>query len=882
MSKESGCPEGCTPGVSVEQIDTPFSVFPKTGFICAGIRVADDAFRRKDRFAARTPQKPKAFPVTLMTQLSTQPATAPLRTESPVSDTLAPSLNSPAESANTSGESMAQRWGVPLLLIGAVIAFLGRVCLNFFAYWDDQDFIFKNPHVTTPTLENLGWFWKHTVGLLYVPITMDTFVLLAKLAKLPDSARMENPFDPAYFHVASLLVHIATVLVVYNLLRFLFPRPWAACAGALLFAMHPVQVEPLAWTSGIKDLLAGFFGLTAIWQYLLYASAGNAKFPSKRFRRNGIHLVVAMGAVVIGELCKPSAMVTPVIALVLDYLLIGRPWKRVLISAIPLIIVAIPLAVVAKVVQPAWTTEGAPLYVRPLLATDALAFYLYKFFLPFNLAPDYGRNPHRILLHHWLLWTWVAPVAVGLFIYAWREKYPWLVAAALVWVISVGPVLGLSNFSFEGISVVADHYLYVAMLGPAIILTAIFQKVRPRYAAVLTGLWIIALGVRSANQIGYWHDDQTLWQHASEITPDGLAVGVNLAASDIRVGKQFDIYAENRIAEIKKAGGEQAATESINADKVVTDIRQKEQDYYAKSEQISRHLINAQEYEDGLVLVKVYRNLIAASILQGKDDDALKCGDELLKVEIQKNVQNPNELSLDHMQLGLMLLNTKTRNATAAQMLQDALRFDPDNVQAQFALELARRRLANPARQAAIDFANAIETGDMKRLHEVAVGSAAKFDWIQSFSDWTVAYKRYQESLANKFGKDSRFVIQTSSTMVNQVEDADENIDGDKATLTSKVANSQPIEIIKTGESWKVDVDALWKDVDTAQSGSRVKLMADIYGEMTRDVEAGKFTTALEAQTEAKARIADRLPKDYKMLNNGKPTTLPARLPATK
>src|SRR5580698_3529873 len=140
-------------------------------------------------------------------------------------------------------EPRKRDWLAPFLLVFAVILFLGRVCLNFFAYWDDQDFIFKNGHVTQPTLSNLAWFWKHTQGLLYVPVTMDVFVLLAKLSKLPNSAGMENPFDPAYFHAASLLTHIATVLVVYTLLKFLFQRRWAACAGALLFALHPVQVE---------------------------------------------------------------------------------------------------------------------------------------------------------------------------------------------------------------------------------------------------------------------------------------------------------------------------------------------------------------------------------------------------------------------------------------------------------------------------------------------------------------------------------------------------------------------------------------------------------------------------------------------------------------
>jgi protein O-mannosyl-transferase len=819
--------------------------------------------------------------VNVMTELSTQlppPPVSPDRAP-PTHPAPARGVDSAAESSDSPEESRAQRWGILSLLIGAVILFLGRVCLNFFAYWDDQDFIFKNPHVTTPTLANLVWFWEHTHELLYVPVTMDAFVGLAKLAKLPNSAGMENPFDPAYFHAASLLTHIASVLVVYTLLKFLFQRPWAACAGALLFALHPVQVEPLAWTCGLKDLLAGLFSLLAIWQYLLYASVGNARFPSKRFSRPRNHFAVAMGAIVIGELCKPSAMVAPVIAIVLDYLLIGRPLKDVLRSAIPVILIAIPLAVIAKVVQPENTGPGIPLYLRPLIATDALAFYLYKFAVPFNLAPDYARNPHRNLTHHWFFWTWIAPLAVGILILAWRKKYPWLLAAALVSLISLGPVLGLSNFSFEGISAVADHYLYVAMLGPAIALAAIFQKTRPRWAIALAGVWIVALGARSFGQVGYWRDDITLWQHAKDVAPDGMAVGLNLAASDIRLGKQFSDYADKRVAQIQKADGH-ASTESIEEnDKTVIECRHQEQAYAAKSEQISRHLIDVPEFQDGLIQVRAYRNLILALSEEKRTDDAVDWGFRLLQVEVRKNVQNPHQLSLDREALGFMLLDTKTRNPEAAEILQEATNLDPDNVEAQRGLAIARARLANPSRQAAVDFAQAIESGDMKRVHEVAVGSDDKFNWVSTFSGWTVAYKHYQEASARKFGKDAHFFVETSDKMVNQVEDAEEKIDGDKATLTCKTGNAQSIQVIKTNGAWKVDIDALWKDVDTAQSVSRVKLMADIYDEMTRDVDAGKFKTAQDAQTELKGRISSRLPQEFQLMNNGKPTTLPANLP---
>src|SRR5258706_771380 len=127
------------------------------------------------------------------------------------------------------------------------------------------------------------------------------------LAAVAHASGEAGPLPAGLFHAASLLFHILTSLVVFALLRRLVVNPTAVLFGALLFALHPVQVETVAWASGLKDVLCGFLILTAVWQYLRFASA---QPPRPR-----LPYVLAPAAFVLAILAKPTAMVTPLLAL---------------------------------------------------------------------------------------------------------------------------------------------------------------------------------------------------------------------------------------------------------------------------------------------------------------------------------------------------------------------------------------------------------------------------------------------------------------------------------------------------------------------------------------------------------------------------------------
>ena len=196
------------------------------------------------------------------------------------------------------------------------------------------------------------------------------------------------------------------------------------------------------------------------------------------------------------------------------------------------VILAVPFIILAKWVQPDSSVRFVtPLWARPLLAGDALTFYLYKLILPVGLGPDYGRPPEWVLQQSWVYLIWIFPCALAGMIWWLRDRQPWLLASAGIFVIGVLPVLGLVPFSFQYISTVADRYLYLSMLGPALALAWLLAQRRGRMGAMICGLGLGLLGIASALQARVWHDNESLWRHALTVTHGSSPIHYNLASA---------------------------------------------------------------------------------------------------------------------------------------------------------------------------------------------------------------------------------------------------------------------------------------------------------------------------------------------------------------
>lgn len=413
-----------------------------------------------------------------------------------------------------------RRW-LALLLAVLTLASFSRLFRADFTNFDDTFTVARNPQLTPPTWSSAARNWTRSDQDIYMPLTRSAWSAIATVAQLQQPSPAGSRLNPLPFHVANVLLHVASVLLVFSILLQLGIEAPAAAVGAALFAVHPVQVEPVAWVSGLKDVLYGTLSLAALRLWIAPLSASDR--PMWRDTVAAILFVLAL-------LAKPSAVTLPLVAVAIGRLALGWPWRLVLRRVAPWVMMAAPIAVIAARVQPAPLAVHEPIALRPLIAGDATWFYIHKLLWPASLAIDYGRTPARVLAGgHGVLAMKLALLLIAAAA-AWRlrRRWPVAVAGAAVFVAAISAVSGWIPFDFQQFSTVADHYLYLAMLGPAMIVAAVVQRVGGRLALAVAAAITALLAAVSFHQTAYWVDAVTLMSRAAEVNPGSALVQKNL------------------------------------------------------------------------------------------------------------------------------------------------------------------------------------------------------------------------------------------------------------------------------------------------------------------------------------------------------------------
>lgn len=411
----------------------------------------------------------------------------------------------------------------PAILVAACLAAYSACLGHQFLSWDDTTHILENALVNPPLLANLPRVWAQATFGLYIPLTYSAWTLLAMV-----SNALLEVIHPAVFHGANLLVHIVNVLLVYRLIGRIGElaaergRPALAPAGvlmgALLFAVHPLQVQPVVWISGLRDTLSAGFGLAALLFHYRIAQLTGGCHPWRSHRGRHLLVCVLFAAAV---LCKPTAVALLLMVVVIDRWLIGLDWRFTIGSAAPWFALAIPAAIATQALQPASSMiVYTPLLHRPVVALDALAFYLGKLVAPLSLLPDYGRAPMTLFTSPAVYWTWIVPVATAGAVFVLRRRAPYLAGGCLAATVALAPVLGVIPFSFQDFSTVADQYMYLPLVGLAI---AAAGSLRSRTALAVASVVLLAFGARSFTQTLLWKDDVTLFTHVVAQNPRSYA-----------------------------------------------------------------------------------------------------------------------------------------------------------------------------------------------------------------------------------------------------------------------------------------------------------------------------------------------------------------------
>lgn len=410
-------------------------------------------------------------------------------------------------------------WLRGLFLVAVVLLAYARVYHAGFI-WDDDAHLTSNPVVIGPL--GLKEIWT-TAQAVYYPLVLTTFWVLHKIVGLA----------PAPYHILNVLVHGLNALVLWRILRELGVR--GALFGAALWALHPVMVQSVAWVTELKNTQSCLFYLLSILFFLRWHGG------KQKDRSRWSYYILAVLFFALAITSKPSTVMLPAV-LVLSLWWRNHRWGQ---RDVPVLAPFFLISLAAS----AWTiweqkfhsgatgAEWAQTFPeRLIIAGRAIWFYFWKLVSPHRLIfiyPRWSVDSSRVLSYLPLLAAMVALTIMWL-------KRAWLrpgFFAAVYFVTSLFPILGLFSVYFFRYSFVSDHFQYLASMGPlalagAGIVTGLAAlKWKPAATAPIGGLVLLVLGVLTWRQAAIYRDVVSLYRDTLEKNPSCWMAHYNLGIS---------------------------------------------------------------------------------------------------------------------------------------------------------------------------------------------------------------------------------------------------------------------------------------------------------------------------------------------------------------
>ena len=408
------------------------------------------------------------------------------------------------------------RWPAAILLVAILIVF-ARIFGAGFVAFDDDFQVYANPFLNPPTFQSVAQLWAHTYQQLYIPLAYTILAVVARLAGVPahvdTSIGASISVDPTFFHVVGVALHFANTWLCFSLVRRLTGRGRAALICSLVFALHPLQLESVAWISELRGLTSAGFVLLALNAFV------RSRQETARARSYKL-LVASTLFAAAAMLCKPSAAVLPLIAVVLDRVVFRTAWRKVLLTALVGLAVVLPFVLITRDIQSIPVAAHSNWWQRPLIVGDSLAFYLFKTLVPVDLCVDYGRTPAWLMSHGWSYLTWAVPAVLFWMAYRARLRRPNMWLGALLFVAFLLPTLGLVPFAYQAYSTVADRYVYLALIGVGLMLSEAVEELKLRAAPLRVAATLsLVLAIISFHQSRYWSTSSAFLRHTIAVNP---------------------------------------------------------------------------------------------------------------------------------------------------------------------------------------------------------------------------------------------------------------------------------------------------------------------------------------------------------------------------
>jgi len=433
-------------------------------------------------------------------------------------------------------ESLPARlhFGLPALVAFTVFACFASTLNHEFVTWDDPGTIVENVHYRGLGSDHLGWMFTTFHMGHYQPLSWVTFALDYSLWGM----------DPTGYHLTNVLLHVLNALLFYWLARRLLRLAHGAstdatavavmaATAALLFAIHPLRVESVAWVSERRDVLSGSFFIATILAYLRMQAAAHASTARRHW------FVLSVAFLMASLLSKAWGMTLPFVLLALDFYPLRRfdreTVKALLVEKLPWLIPASLAAATAVMAQSIGAEMQAVadhgIAARLAQAAYGLCFYLLETLFPIGLSPLYPLPPHLDPFEPKYILSAAVVIAITATAAATWKRWPWLLVSWLSYAAIVFPVLGLAQ---TGPQIAADRYTYLSCLPwPLLAAAGLYRLSRTQLhlTAAATMAILMIIGVLTVQQASIWRDSLTLWNHVIRLEPNNAIAYVNRGAA---------------------------------------------------------------------------------------------------------------------------------------------------------------------------------------------------------------------------------------------------------------------------------------------------------------------------------------------------------------
>jgi tetratricopeptide (TPR) repeat protein len=548
---------------------------------------------------------------------------------------------------------LARWWFIPSLLLACTaLSYLPLLHAGY--VWDDDAFVYKNPVLTEPS--GLYKIWLVIGGTAqYYPLTYSTFWLEYHVWG----------FAPVPSHIINIALHALNAILLWLLLRRL--RTPGAAIAALLFALHPVEVESVAWITERKNVLSGAMYLLAALAYDRFDPLSGKQAGRRRWN----FYAVSFAFYLLALSAKSVTFSLPVALLAVMVWRRDRLVWRDILPLAPMLVIGLCAGVLTSYMERHFIhAEGAEWSLsalqRVLIAGRVPWFYLSKLLLPVRLTFFYPRWH----VHPGAAWQWLFPVSTATFITSlWMLRGAigrGAFAAVFYFGVTLFPALGFVNVFPFRYSFVADHFQYLASIGPLTLIAAggALLASRWKWSALVEGgvatVVIAVLGLATALQCGEYFDEEALYRATLARNPGAWIAAANLSVMRLASGH---------------------AAEALKLADQAVELRPEDADSY----------LNRGNALAGLSEMPLARAAYERAV--ELDPQSAKAWSDLGNANLTLNLLADAEadyrraLSIDpdyaeaHNNLG-SLLRRRGRNADAAKEYERALQLEPDYAQA--------------------------------------------------------------------------------------------------------------------------------------------------------------------------------------------------------